>query len=520
MTSGQALLRADSPIIRVRGAVALTDPTRAGAGELRDAAILVRDGIISAVGAAADPATSHPDAVELGGDDYWLIPGLVNAHTHGRGVSWFRLGALDDSLEPWIYDLMGQPQLDPYLDTVYQNLRLIESGVTTALHSHYPRDPSDPDELEATLRAYLDAGLRVGFAVSLFTRNFLAYDDPAFLEELPGALRARVERLLGPFGPVDPEPAFAEIRRLAIHHQDSGQPTPRVRILHGPVAPQWVGPEELERCRREADELGGGVHMHLLETPYQRAYALRRLGVPWAVHLDRLGVLGPNLSVAHAVWTEDAELALFAARGVTVCHNPSSNLRLKSGIAPVARMLAQGVRVALGGDNSILGGEEDLLAEMRLCANLHRQPGFEGAAPSAEQVLAMATIGGAAAAGFGDRIGRIQPGKAADLVLLRHDRLTRPWAAALPAASVLLHAASASDVETVMVGGRVLYHAGRHRAFDRRAIEDQLRQQLTRPPAARTQEIGTLYRDLIPHRRRFEEKLFSDPAHYRYNAIS
>ncbi|MGD9763982.1 MAG: amidohydrolase family protein [Candidatus Binatia bacterium] len=519
MSDAVQLLARDAPVLRVRGALALADATRAGAGEIRDVAILAENGIITAIGPAADPATRHPDAVEIGGDDYWVIPGLVNAHTHGRGVSWFRLGAFDDSLEPWIYALQGQPCLDPYLDTVYQNLRLLESGVTTVLHSHYARDPSDPEELDATLRAYVDAGLRVGFAVSLFTRNFFSYDDARFLPGLPAELRQRLQRLLGASdAPLDAEPVFAGIRRLAARHHSDRNGLPSVRILHGPVAPQWVTPEELQRCRREADEIGGGVHMHLLETAYQRADARRAFGESWGIRLDRLGVLGANVSVAHAVWIDDDELACLAERGVTVCHNPSSNLRLKNGIAPVARMRARGVRVALGGDNSILGGEEDLLAEMRLCANLHRQPGFEGAVLSAQDVLTMATTAGAAATGFGDRIGRLRSGAAADIVLLRHTGFTTPWVApGLTAASVLLHAASARDVETVIVGGRVLYHAGRHRRFDKREIEAALAEQLHVAGAKSNPEIAALYRDLIPHRNRFEGRLFPDPAHYRYN---
>ncbi len=517
MNIAAELLTRDAPVLRVRAGLALTDPARPGAGETRDAAVLVQDGVIRAVGPSIDPATRHPDAIEVGGDDYWLIPGLINAHTHGRGVSWFRLGALDDALEPWIYTLMGQPQLDPYLDTLYQNLRMLESGVTTALHSHYARDPGDPDELEATLRAYVDSGLRVGFAVSLFTRNFLSYDDAQFVPGLPADLRARIARLLGPGGPVDAAPVFAAIRRLAAVHHRGGEPG-AVRILHGPVAPQWVTAAELQRCAREAEEIGGGVHMHLLESPYQRANAQRAFGTSWAVELDRLGVLGPRLSVAHAVWADDDDIRCLAAGGVTVCHNPSSNLRLKSGIAPVARMRAAGVRVALGGDNSILGGEEDFLAEMRLCANLQRQPGFEGAVLSPEEVLAMATAAGSAAAGFGDSLGRLRPGAAADLVLLRKAGLTRPWAAAtLPAVAVLLHAGRASDVETVIVGGRVQYHAGRHRQFDKAAIEAALQRQLAAPPKASSAEIAALYRDLIPYRSQFEGKLFAEPTHYRYN---
>jgi len=509
----------DAAVLRVRGALVFTDATRPGAGPLADAAILIRDGKIAHVGAAADPATADPRALEVGGDRYWIIPGLINAHSHGRGLGWFRLGALDDALEPWICQILAQPGLDPYLDTVYQNLRLIAAGVTTVLHSHYPRNPADAQETEATLRAYTDTGLRVGFAASLFTRNFFSYDDATFLNILPVELRERAARL-GEQGATGAERFFSEVRRLTVRYAGGGRGAAAVRILHGPVAPQWVTPEELARCRREADELGGGIHMHLLETPYQRAWAWREYGRPWAVELDRQGILGPNVSLAHAVWTDDSDLACMAERGVTVCHNPSSNLRLKSGLAPVARMRARSVRVALGGDNSVLGGEEDMLAEMRLCANLHRQPGLETAAPSAEEVLAMATVAGAHAAGFGDTIGRIAPGAAADLVLLRHERITNPFLAReIPRIEALLHTASARDVETVIIGGELVYHAGTWRGFNRAKIETELAQQAA-ASLPRQDESAELFRAIVPYRRQFEERLFEEPAHYRYNAVT
>jgi 5-methylthioadenosine/S-adenosylhomocysteine deaminase len=434
-------------------------------------------------------------------------------------VGWDGSGcALDDALEPWICQILAQPGLDPYLDTVYQNLRLIAAGVTTVLHSHYPRNPANAEETEATLRAYTDTGLRVGFAASLFSRNFFSYDDATFLKILPEELRQRAARL-SQERPTDAERFFAEVRRLTVRYAGGGRGAAAVRILHGPVAPQWVMPEELARCRREADELGGGIHMHLLETPYQRASAWREYGRPWAVELDRQGILGPNVSLAHAVWADDADLTCMAERGVTVCHNPSSNLRLKNGLAPVARMRARGVRVALGGDNSVLGGEEDMLAEMRLCTNLHRQPGLETAAPSAEEVLAMATVAGAHAAGFGDTICRIAPGAAADLVLLRHERITNPFLAPeMPRIDALLHIASVRDVETVIIGGEVVYNAGTWRGFDRAKIEAELAQQAA-ASLPRQDESAELFRAIVPYRRRFEEQLFEEPAHYRYNAI-
>jgi cytosine/adenosine deaminase-related metal-dependent hydrolase len=182
-------------------------------------------------------------------------------------------------------------------------------------------------------------------------------------------------------------------------------------------------------------------------------------------------------------------------------------------------MRARGIRVALGGDNSVLGGEEDMLAEMRLCANLHRQPGFETAAPGAEEVLAMATVAGAHAAGFGDTIGRIVPGAAADLVLLRHERITSPFLAPeIPRIDALLHTASARDVETVIIGGEVVYHAGSWRGFDRAKVEAELAQAAA-ASLPRRDESAELFRAIAPYRRRFEGRLFEEPAHYRYNAV-
>jgi hypothetical protein len=112
------VLGRDAAVLRVRGALAFTDASRPGAAAIADAAILVRDGKIASVGVAADPVTADPRALEIGGDRYWIIPGLVNAHSHGRGLGWFRLGAPDDALEPWICQILTQPGLDPYLDTV------------------------------------------------------------------------------------------------------------------------------------------------------------------------------------------------------------------------------------------------------------------------------------------------------------------------------------------------------------------------------------------------------------------
>ena len=132
----------------------------------------------------------------------------------------------------------------------------------------------------------------------------------------------------------------------------------------------------------------------------------------------------------------------------------------------------------------------------------------------------MATVAGAHAAGFGDTIGRIAPGAAADLVLLRHERITRPFLAPeMSPIEALLQAASARDVETVIIGGEIVYHSGTWRGFDRAKVEAELAQQAA-ASLPRRDEAAELCRAIGPYRRRFEERLFDDPAHYRYNAIA
>ena len=131
----------------------------------------------------------------------------------------------------------------------------------------------------------------------------------------------------------------------------------------------------------------------------------------------------------------------------------------------------------------------------------------------------MATIAGAHAAGFGDTIGRIVQGAAADLVLLRHERITSPFLAPqMPRIDALLHVANARDVETVIIGGEVVYHAGAWRGFDRTKVEAELVQEAV-ASLPRRDESAELFRVIAPYRRRFEEQLFEEPAHYRYNAV-
>ncbi len=201
----------------------------------------------------------------------------------------------------------------------------------------------------------------------------------------------------------------------------------RVAVQLAPLNYQWCSDAALERVADVSKAHGAPMHMHLLETPYQRAYARRRgVGSPVA-HLQKLGLLNARMTLGHGVWTTEADLDAIAAADTRICHNCSSNMRLKSGTAPVNAMLARGIKVAIGIDEAGMNDDRDMLLEMRQVLRAHRPPGHDSVAPTAAQVFRMATEHGAATTGFGSRIGRLEAGRAADMVLLRWSQVAAPY---------------------------------------------------------------------------------------------
>ena len=223
----------------------------------------------------------------------------------------------------------------------------------------------------------------------------------------------------------------------------------------------------MQRIVEQAEARDTGVQTHVSESFYEMLHGPRYYGKPTIRHLFDLGVLGPRFSIAHGVWLTQPEIELMAETGAAVSHNPSSNLRLRAGIAPLNAMLASGVTVALGMDGTTINDEEDYFDEMRLAMRLHRTPSFDGPAPAPTRVLEMATAGGARLMRKEATLGAIAPGRAADLVLIDLDRVVWPWIA--PEADpreLLLMRAGAGDVDTVLVGGEVVLRDGRPTRFE------------------------------------------------------
>lgn len=380
-----------------------------------------------------------------------LLPGLVNAHHHAYS-NVLRGTRNDRRLESWAlytvaygYALGAEAMRLAILLGAAEALR---HGIT-ALIDHAPH----VQHADAALAAHAETGLRVGYAPFLHDRS----DHDLFGVTLPADLNAA-------FGAPQraPEDIATFFRRLARDWQGHG----RVAIMLGPNAPQRCSPALLDLWRQLADELTLRVHTHLCETRPQAEYGRKTWPGGTVAELARRGLLNERLSVAHAVWLTEDERDLLCRNGVTVSHNPASNLMLGSGTMPLADYLKRGISVALGSDSANTGGAANLFEVMRLALMLPRPDLPEADWPTPQTVLRLATEGGARALGI--EAGRIEVGRLADLVLLRLD--TAAMAAAAPSVTQIVMHGGAPAVDAVMVGGRWLYRDGRVLAFDEAAV--------------------------------------------------
>ena len=399
-----------------------------------------------------------------------VIPGLVNAHHHGRALDTRQVGMADKPLELWLPGFLLYPDADSYWTTLLCAARMLQGGVTTSLQAHSRPGPFDlyEQDVRRSLDAYRDAGVRVAFAVGLYDQKFLAYEaDDTFQARLPEPLR---RELLRHFPPQTLYPDTDTYFRLFETLLDEHRADDRVRLLLNPIGLHWASDALLGRMRDARDRLGVGVHLHLLETPYQKVYAARLFGKTPAEVLQAFGLLGEHTSLAHGVWSSAGDVRLYAQTGTTVVTNPSSNLRLGSGLLPLGEMLEQNVTLALGTDSMSLFGEDDLLAEMTLLGALHRPAGLESRW-SPYEALRAATVGGAKAAMFGE-VGKLLPGYHADIAVIDLKRFREPYVyPETDTVALALSKARADDVKTVLVNGRVMVEEGRLTHLDLREVQ-------------------------------------------------
>jgi 5-methylthioadenosine/S-adenosylhomocysteine deaminase len=427
----------------------------------------IEDGVIREIGAPGRFDAAADGARRIDASDRLVIPGLVNAHSHGHGS--LGRGAVDDvALEGF---LAASPSINGHrgladlaLSTTLNAVELLKKGCTAAFDVSGEFPLPTIAGLHAAAAAYDAVGIRAVVAPMMADRTlFDAY--PMLLASLPAELHGQVAMLRG-------APAQTMLDTVRAAALDWPFDPRRVRLGLAPTIPLHCSDDFLRGCAALSDEFDLPMQTHLAESRAQAHYGAAHYGRSLTAHLGHIGMLSPRLSVAHAIWVSDEDIALLAAAGVTAVHNPNSNLRLGSGIAPVRRMHERGLRVALGADGANTSDTQNLFEGMRLAAGLSRVIDHDEARwLQPAEVLQMATANGAAAFGWDDFGGRIAPGAAADLVLLD---LSQPVYVPLrDALRQLVHGENGAAVDRVLVGGRLVVDGGRVTTVNEAALRRQ-----------------------------------------------
>jgi 5-methylthioadenosine/S-adenosylhomocysteine deaminase len=436
--------------------------------------VLVQGGRIASVTAPGDDAAAKaalrrqagpggPRVIDAAG--LLVLPGFVNAHYHSYDV--LQKGMLEDM--PFdVWALHSQPAyLGPRsarelrLRTLIGAVDCLRHGITTVQDMN-SLVPMDEPTLDTILAAYADSGLRVVFSAAL--RDVAALDIAPFLPaDAPAAVRALVDG-----APADPHAQLAfveaQIRRL--------EPLPeRLRWALSPSGPQRSSRTLLEGVADLSRRYGLPVLTHAYETRAQAAKARALYGEQGGSmlrYLAEVGLLNERLTIAHGVWLRDDEVALLGAAGAGLAHNPVSNLKLKSGVAPMRRVIDAGVNIALGCDNCSCGDSQSMFAAMKLLCLLAAAAEPNPTGVHAATALRAATLGGARAVGMGGEIGAIRPGMLADLVLL--DTSDIAYVPFNSAARQVVYAEAGRGVHSVVVGGEVVLDARRLTTIDEAAL--------------------------------------------------
>ena len=390
---------------------------------LEHQAIVIKNGIIIDV-CAISVANGRYQANEvLQLDDHVLMPGLVNLHTHA-GMTLMRGLADDLPLMPWlqthIWPAEAQLVSPAFVrdGTLLACAEMLAGGITTFNDMYfYP---------EAAANACIQAGLRanLGLLVFEFSSNY-ASDAEDYIDK-------------------------GTIARDQLKHE------PLISFSFAPHAPYTVSDATFTQINMLSEQINIGIHTHLHETWAEIMRSEQAHGMRPLARLANLGLLSANTTFAHCVHLDDIEMHLLAENGCHIAHCPSSNLKLASGIAPIAACAKHGINIGLGTDGAASNNRLDLFAEMRLAAMLAKGHSGDATVISAHEALRMATINGAKALGMDEKIGSVEIGKLADLCAIKLSEIhLQPC---YDVASHLVYVAGRENVSHVWVNGNLKYH--------------------------------------------------------------
>lgn len=480
--------------------------------EIADGAVLQEEGVITAIGTFADLKRANPDVPVVGSGQEILVPGFVNGHHH-VGLTPLQLGSPDMPLELWFITRMLCRTMNLYLDTLYSAFEMIASGITTVQHIHgwMPGELAEVEGYsEQVLKAYDDIGMRVSYCFALRDQNRLVYQaDEEFVSSLPAPLQDPMKRWFERFR-VGLEESMGLFESLhGRHHQKS-----RAKIQLAPANLHWCSDAALTALSDTSKKYDVPMHMHLVETAFQKEYAWRRGGCTALEYLDKFDMLSPRLTLGHGVWLSESDIDHIADSGVCICHNCSSNFRLRSGLAPLNAFEAKGVNTAIGLDEAGINDDRDMLQEMRMVLRAHRVPGTGDEVPTTPQVLRMATIGGARTTPYGESIGTLEVGKAADLSLIDWQQVAYPYLdEETSLLDGLIQRAKTEGVRMVMCDGEIIYRDGVFTKVDKQGALKELHDELQSALSDDEVERRQLSKALLPHVKDFYEGYFDPEKH-------
>ncbi len=349
-----------------------------------------------------------------------ILPGLVNAHTH-LSMTLLRGVADDMELKPWLETKIWPLEKNLTGERVYAGallgcLEMIKSGTTCFADQYF--------FMENVAEAVEQSGIRGVLSYGIIEKG-------------------------------DPKKRESELKAgEKIVKTCHGMADGRILTMFGPHAPYTCSPECLSQVKELAKKYNVGIHTHIAETKWEVEEITKRYGKRPVEHLDSIGFLGPEVLAAHCVWLTEKEIKTLRDRGVKPVHNPVSNMKIGCGVAPVPEMLAAGIPVALGTDGAASNNALDMLNEMKFAALLNKVHKLDPVAVPATSALEMATINGAVALRLGDKLGSIEVGKKADVILVD---LKKPHLTPVHnVVSHLVYSAVGSDVDTTIVNGKIL----------------------------------------------------------------
>ena len=432
----------------------------------REVDILIEAGAIKEI---ARPGLEMPqtDSV-IDATGKLLMPGLVNAHTHGHGALGKGMGdrwTLELLLNagPWLSG--GRSAEHKYLSAAIGALEMVAKGCTACYDLYFEFPAPTNEGMMAVGQAYADVGMRAVLAPMIADRSFYQA-IPGLLDAIPEQQRSRMAgTALAPF-----EETLATCRTILDRWEFARD---QVRPALAPTIPLHCSDEFLVGCRDLAREYGVGLHTHLAESKAQSIAGMNYYGHTLAAHLDELGILGPDFTAAHGVWLDADDIKRLADRGASLAHNPGSNMRLGSGLAPSAEMVEAGLNIGIGTDAASCSDNQNMFEAMRLASFASRVRSHDYADwLETGQVLEMATAGSARVLGFGDDIGRLEVGAKADIVFL--DSAHVNYTPLNDVTNQIVHTEDGTGVHAVMVGGRMIYQDGRYLTLDAAGIRDRI----------------------------------------------